>query len=188
MRLLLVGALAAVVAPASGLSATVASGAARTTISLASGSLVTFRGTRLQCLTFGPLAFVKGKRGIVCFKGPPRQRERGTYWAADTATTVITKRDDSEFDRIGAATTIHWHVTTSVDQRLLVTGTKVGCWLRVSETFDPGHKAVYCADVDRNGNAVGRSVGFVFSERQVSWVTFEPDGTIDGERTFRQPR
>jgi hypothetical protein len=159
-------------------SSAAAQSASRETVSLRSGDYVVFRGTSLQCLAFGPVALIKGKTGIFCFKGPPRQHKAGTYWAwLSPARISIAASEDSEFTAITSATTIRRTVPLSLNASVRLVGTKLGCFFQLSRVVDPGQKVVVCSALDARGPVPGK-YGFVLSERIVASVTFGADRKV----------
>ena len=143
----------------------------------------------MQCLAFGPILKINGKTGIFCFKGPPRQHERGTYWAWQSTTRIsFADGEDAEFDAITSATHIRRTVSLSLNASFRVAGTKLGCFFQLSRTVDPGHKVVVCSEVDARGPLAGK-YAFVLSERLVASVTFGSDRKLRSVNySERQPK
>jgi hypothetical protein len=144
-------------------------------ITLHSGGFVVFKGTTVQCLAFGPIARIAGKRGIFCFVGRPKKHRSGTYWIAWTPTDDYSGRSGTSatFRAVTSATTIRSTVTTAGGTLLRVSGTEIGCVFQVSQAVDPGHKAVFCTDVDRQGRPFPESDGFAISDRYLVFVSFD---------------
>jgi hypothetical protein len=179
---------------------TVAGGAnVRQSASVQSGTLLFFRGTSTQCLVFGPIATIKGKRGILCFKGPPRQRRSGTRWVSSTPTTVSSSTSGTEsYVAITSRTNIRKTTTMSLNSTFNLAGVnysrkgkaaRLGCRFQVIRGVpDPGGKAVVCADVDSRGPIPGGS-GFVITQRAVAVVEFaSANGNAKIDVSWRQPR
>jgi hypothetical protein len=185
---LLAAAVAAITA-APGTSAGGARSTAAPRISARSGSLVVFKGTDLQCLTFGPIAGVEGKTGVFCFLGPPKTHEPGTYWFALTPPSIFanTSAGDPVFRAITSGTHIRSTVTTDGVAPLYVGGTDIACVIRVSRAVDPGHKAVVCTDFDARG-PVPDSEGFALSDRFLATTSYDSHRRLHVERRLPHPR
>jgi hypothetical protein len=67
---------------------------------------------------------------------------------------------------------------------LHVSGTDIGCYFLLSHSFDPGHKAVYCTDIDARGPAPG-SDGFAISDRYFATISVDSHRTFQVERRLR---
>jgi hypothetical protein len=162
-----------------------------------SGTIVAFRDTSLQCLVFGPLSGVKGKNGVLCFKGRPRRRAGGTRWVMTTPRSITssTSSSDATYRAITSSTPIRASVALSQGSTFTLAGVRytsngrtaeLGCRYQVVRVVDPGQKAVICTDVD-GGTPVPGSFGFVLSQRVLAMVEFRSDGQLTIETTWRLP-
>jgi hypothetical protein len=175
----------------------VAETASAEALSVSRGSLVAFRGTSVQCLVFGPLSRVKGRNGILCFKGQPRQHAAGTRWVSMTSTSIdsSTSSTDGVYRAITSATTIRSTVAVSLGSTFSLAGVRyrskgraaeLGCRFQLVTAIDSGQKAVICADVN-GGRPIPNSYGFVITQRRVASVTFRSDGRVEVDASWRQP-
>lgn len=166
--------LAALVAASTGATKSAAPHA----VALRSGDLAVFRGTSLQCLAFGPVAQVKGKNGVLCFKGPRGQHKLGTWWASTTKRSIDAAPGDSAvFRAVTSHTTIRRTVRISLDGSVRVAHAGVTCWFQISERVAPGQRIVLCVDADNRGPRPGGD-GFVLSERLLAIVEFDADRKV----------
>jgi hypothetical protein len=165
---------------------------------LRSGTLVAFRGTSLQCLAFGPLARVEGERGVLCFKGHPRQHAAGTRWIWTTSKSISSAANstDAEYRAIRSGTTIRRTVTVAPGTTFRLAGTghvwrgrpaELGCGFERAAGEPAGQARVICVTLGETG-PLPRSYGFLVSQRLVASITFAADGrrfTVDTQ--WRQP-
>lgn len=159
--------------------AAASSGVAKTgsqgTVAIRSGDLVVFRGTSLQCLAFGPRTQIKGKSGILCFKGPRRQHKLGTWWALVTRASIHAGTADSDaFRAATSGTTIRRTLTIVLNDSVVFAGSGIGCWFRTSEA---GEKGVMCGE-SRGARPRPASEGFLLTERILATVVFAPNGWV----------
>jgi hypothetical protein len=141
----------------------------------------------VQCLVFGPIARIAGKRGVFCFIGPSKQHRPGTYWIAWTPTDDYygTSGTSPTFRAVTSATNIRSTVTTTGGTLLRVSGTEIGCVFQVSQAVDPGHKAVFCTDVDPQGRPFPESDGFAISDRYLAFVSFDSSRRLHVKERLR---
>jgi hypothetical protein len=167
-------------------------------LELRRGTLVFFQGTSTQCLLFGPIAKIKGKSGVACFKGPPRQRAAGTRWIIATPASLWSSESNTdEWVEASTNTTIRSTRTMTLNTSFTIAGLRfttngrsaqLGCRFQVIRGApDPAAKAVICADLV-GGQPVRGSDGFVITQRAVGVVEFRSsDGNAKISPTWRQP-
>jgi hypothetical protein len=162
------------------------------TVTMGSGNLVVFKGTTVQCLTFGPIARIPGKRGLLCFVGRPKTHATGTYWIVWTPTDDYYGKSGTSpvFRAVTSATTIHSTVTTTGTEGtvLRLRGTEIGCVFATSRAVDPGHKTAFCTDFDPQGRPYPESDGFAMSDRYLAFTSYDSSRRLHVEERLRQPR
>jgi hypothetical protein len=155
---------------------------------VATGDLVEFRGSRMQCLPFSGVRAIKGRRGVACWLGPPRRYARGTYWGALTA-AWITSSDtrNAVLDSIFRRTTVRRTVRIPLNGWMRIAGTDLGCWYELSRTVSYGDRIVTCGEHRETRGAAG-TTGFTLSERMLAFIEFGSDGRISkASLTRKQP-
>ena len=156
---------------------------------------MTFKGTTLQCLAFGPVPVKRTPTtGVLCFKGPPRQHFGASWWMSVTyqrpGLSAAPTTDDALFRAATSRTTIRrtGNVSKTATGVFLRPrgGANIGCLFAVSEVVDPGKKAVSCVG---EGKGWRDRYGFVLSQRRLASVTFGPSwNALHVSVSWRQPR
>jgi len=157
-------------------------------VDVSSGDWVEFRGTSIQCLVFGPVAAVKGKNGILCFKGRPGEREANTIWVSFTPTTfaIAQAARQPPFLAISRATDRKRVVRVPLDSSLRLTHTRFtkdgepgyvfcvfasGGRILPRQATPAGEKAVLCVRAGQAG-PLPQSTAFFMTQRRAGIVDF----------------
>lgn len=163
-------------------------------VTLQSGSYVVFKGTSVQCLTFGPIELqtsIGKTRGILCFVGPPKTyRPRTYYLELTTSGFVYNKKADSDFRKITSVTKIKASGTVTAGGPLLrVAGTTIGCVFEVGKAVDPGRKTVMCANrVDAaTGAPIPGTGGLALSDRLLAEISYDSNRKLHVTKRLRHP-
>jgi hypothetical protein len=144
--------------------AAVAAGQAGPKVNFGNGSLVLFKGSKLQCLGFGPYG-VPGKSGVVCFRGSPKHIYTHSYAAAiyalepgaKASVAHIWPNNEKDLRRIFDATTIGKTYQVALNGTAELAGTSITCFYYVSDHLDRGHRGVACYPTDSQGPLPGKN-------------------------------
>jgi hypothetical protein len=188
-----IGAIAAI---ASAVTLNASTGSARVapyvpSITFGSGTFLVFKGSTIQCLAFGPIASVAGKRGLFCFIGPPRTHKAHSYWAMVTPTKGI--YDDVE-KGVYVAITRHTRIKSTITvssvgvTALHVKGTYIGCQYVLNKGIDPAGRVVICTDVDAQGRPYPKTYGFALSDHLFAAISFDAYRRLHVDGSYRHHR
>jgi hypothetical protein len=160
-----------------------------------SGTFLTFRGTSVQCLVFGPISTIEGKWGVLCFKGNRKQRAADTRWIMITPLTALSGTSESRtWKTITLATKITFNMTLPLDKTFELSGirytnngqqARLACRYQVLSGSYSGEKGVICADT-KQGNPIPNSTGVIMTQGRVAFVTFR-GGRVEIDDVWRQP-
>jgi hypothetical protein len=163
-------------------------------VEAASGTFITFRGTSVQCLVFGPISTIEGKWGVLCFKGNPKQRAAGTRWVMLTPLTALSGTKSSRsWETITLATKLSINITLPLDKTFELSGirytnhgqqARLACRYQLLSGDYSGEKGVICADT-KQGNPIPNSSGIVITQRRVAFVTFRA-GRVEIDDVWQQ--
>ena len=152
------------------------------------GDLVLTNGAPFQCLGFGPLRppLQNGDTGVVCFKGPPRKKDRGSWavWMHPSGDMGAKQEIDGNLARIFGETTIKRTKRLPSGHSLQRVGTGIFCKYGRFNPRSRREKAVVCFRLRPDRRWIPGSAVVGLTETEAMFGKTTASGNVAWETTL----